>query len=262
MEWAIKNDFAVIDVNIPSHITPENDTGGYVEPDNVELRAAATRELATYLWENYIEVNESANIYLLGIGAAYAGVVWLLSNEERYQDRVVEVIAFVAESSILGVSRPADDGVSAWYYQHSSIFVAANHYFWNPDRPKKQRKRYGSLKQSPHSDLNDMLRAHMPDVEATLKHGMEAWREEVARKEEERLRHESALRDGHLGSASKPAPMVLDGGPMSPVRAHMEPMPMRSPGNKVPPMGMFMVTSSPGRPRSVDSPATGSPSRR
>jgi histone deacetylase 6 len=117
VEWAIKNDFAVIDVNIPSHITNEGvrtcvpiwkriqeltmkkDTTGYVEPDSIDLRAATTRELATYLWENYIEyvyfdrdskpvfadvfsrVNDSTDIILMGIGAAYAGVVWLLSNE-------------------------------------------------------------------------------------------------------------------------------------------------------------------------------------
>ena len=265
--------------------------------------------MATYLWENYIEINEATHIYLLGIGAAYTGVVWLLGNEERCQDRVDEVIAFVAESSIIGVSRPADDGVSTWYYQHSTIFVATNHYFWNPDRPKKQRKRYGTLKQSPHSDLNDMLRHHMPEVQATLKHGMEEWHEEVAREEEERLRRESAMREAsqhqhhlqqqqhqqqpppppphHFGAAAaKPAPMMLDGGPMSPVRGHissgptspvgahtsprpvspsrayMPAVPVKSPGNKVPPIGMFTVTSSPGRPRSVDSPASGSPSRR
>jgi len=73
VEWAIKNGFAVIDVNIPSHVTNEGvricsliekdtleltikkDTSGYIEPDSVDLRAATTRELATYLWENYIE---------------------------------------------------------------------------------------------------------------------------------------------------------------------------------------------------------------
>jgi len=134
-------------------LTLKKDTSGYVEPDSVDLRAATTRELATYLWENYIEyvyfdydskrvfanvssrVNDSKDIILMGIGAAYAGVVWLLSNEgtksknwinitnanlglftEAYQDRVKHVVGFVADSSILGVSRPADDGVSSWYF--------------------------------------------------------------------------------------------------------------------------------------------------
>ena len=80
-------------------LTIQKDTSGYFEPDSVDLRAATTRELATYLWENYIEyvyfdcdckhifvnvsfrVNDSTDIVLMGIGAAYAGVVWLLSNE-------------------------------------------------------------------------------------------------------------------------------------------------------------------------------------
>jgi len=38
-----------------AEIDHQKDTSGYVEPDSDDLRAAATRELATYLWENYIE---------------------------------------------------------------------------------------------------------------------------------------------------------------------------------------------------------------
>ena len=85
VEWATKNGFAVIDVNIPSHITNEGvrtcspiykatleltikkDTSGYVEPDSVDLRAATTRELATYLWENYIEYVSESVVYFFSL---------------------------------------------------------------------------------------------------------------------------------------------------------------------------------------------------
>lgn len=271
VEWAVSNDFAVIDVNIPSHITPEVDTDGYVEADPVELRAASTRELAVYLWDNYIEISDASHIYLMGVGSACAGIVWLLSNEDRCQDRVDGVINFIGNTSILGVSRPADDGaIAAWYYQHSTIFVADEHYVWNQDqdRPKKIRKRYGKLVQSSYSNIQEMLRHHKAEVLVKLQSAIEDWREDVAREEEEKLRMESLRRQAmaDVVPVVKQAPMVLDGGPLSPVRGQMSPVPMKSPALKQPPMGMFTVTSSPGRPRSSGSPgrppSRSSPSRR
>jgi len=71
IDWASNNKFEVIDVNIPkivsvedvSHkfpgdihgLTIEQPEDGYVKSDDSEKRAHQTRELAAYLWENYIE---------------------------------------------------------------------------------------------------------------------------------------------------------------------------------------------------------------
>lgn len=69
--WAIGKGYAVIDVNIPKHVTIEpvgilllfwidhlltflpKTTGKYEDED--ENRPTATEELAGYLWDNYIE---------------------------------------------------------------------------------------------------------------------------------------------------------------------------------------------------------------
>lgn len=66
--WAIAKGYAVIDVNIPKHVTTEpvrlflsfvahsltwQAFGKYEEED--ENRPTATEELAGYLWDNYIE---------------------------------------------------------------------------------------------------------------------------------------------------------------------------------------------------------------
>ena len=70
--WAVQNGFQVIDVNIPKMVAIENvssptgkmmrtplirlqDDGGYVKADDNEARAHQTKELAGYIWENYIE---------------------------------------------------------------------------------------------------------------------------------------------------------------------------------------------------------------
>lgn len=73
--WILSKGYAVIDVNVPKHVTqtPVCDSPGFLnlvsrpgltlrdvqatgKVENVdEHRAAATEELANYLWDNYIE---------------------------------------------------------------------------------------------------------------------------------------------------------------------------------------------------------------
>jgi histone deacetylase 6 len=55
IDWAIKEGFQVIDVNIPRIVAVEDPEVGYVKADDPGKRALQTRELATYLWDNYIE---------------------------------------------------------------------------------------------------------------------------------------------------------------------------------------------------------------
>jgi histone deacetylase 6 len=70
--WAVQNGFQVIDVNIPKMVVIEDvsyptscillnpligaqDDGGYVKAEDNDARAHQTKELAGYIWENYIE---------------------------------------------------------------------------------------------------------------------------------------------------------------------------------------------------------------
>jgi histone deacetylase 6 len=71
IDWAVENGFQVIDVNIPKIVAVEDVSfllvklrtlltmrqpqEGYVKTDDSVARALQTRELATYLWDNYIE---------------------------------------------------------------------------------------------------------------------------------------------------------------------------------------------------------------
>ncbi|KMU73108.1 histone deacetylase 15 [Coccidioides immitis RMSCC 3703] len=53
IEWAMNRNIAVIDVNIPKHITRSNTADRYEDEDRSKEKMAS--ELAVYLWENYIE---------------------------------------------------------------------------------------------------------------------------------------------------------------------------------------------------------------
>jgi histone deacetylase 6 len=67
---------------------------GYTRSDSTSVRAHQTRELATYIWENYIEYvcaymvetgltsgrpYDATQVFFMGIGDAYLGLVDLLS---------------------------------------------------------------------------------------------------------------------------------------------------------------------------------------
>ncbi|KAI9689327.1 MAG: Histone deacetylase hda1 [Bathelium mastoideum] len=175
VEWAIQNDFAVIDVNIPKHITAEDEDDAYADPDASNARAAATLELATYIWENYIEIYESTHVFLLGIGDAYLGLINLLSSQESCTDRVTFVISFVAETPLNRIRRATDEDMMArWFYDHSLIFVAGKHGLWERDR--KPRKKFGKLVESAYDELNEMLVGHREQVTRLLERVTRDWR--------------------------------------------------------------------------------------
>ncbi|KAF7585373.1 Histone deacetylase hda1 [Aspergillus hancockii] len=157
--WAIGKKYAVIDVNIPKHVT----SGKYEEEE--ENRPTATEELAGYLWDNYIEPNEATEIFFLGIGNAFYGIANLLINRDTLYKRVNGVVSFVAENPVRAVASHTQTWLSRWYKDNSLVFVSHTHGVWNPaENRRKPSKRYGHLIQSEKSELSEMLMHHKNEV--------------------------------------------------------------------------------------------------
>jgi hypothetical protein len=38
-------------------------------------------ELATYLWDNYLMVNDASHLFFMGIGAAHADMLWIVAQQ-------------------------------------------------------------------------------------------------------------------------------------------------------------------------------------
>lgn len=38
-------------------------------------------ELATYLWDNHLQVNDANHIFFVGIGAAHADMLWIITQQ-------------------------------------------------------------------------------------------------------------------------------------------------------------------------------------
>ncbi|KAK4984866.1 Histone deacetylase hda1 [Elasticomyces elasticus] len=144
VDWAIEQGFAVIDVNCPKHITQQRDTGGYVPPDDEKVRIKRATDLAAYLWDNYIEVNNPSHVFLLGMGVPHAGLINLVKSNDK------------------------------WYYQSSLVFVPEDHHFFT--EVKKIKRRWGYLIKTHSDDLNTMMDHYMDQVTDMFLEDTEEWR--------------------------------------------------------------------------------------
>jgi histone deacetylase 6 len=67
-------------VNIPEHITVDNESSIRFDSNTDQTRREAEK-LATYLWENYIEPYDHEQVFFIGIGNAFHGIVKLLTDK-------------------------------------------------------------------------------------------------------------------------------------------------------------------------------------
>jgi len=170
--WAIAEGFAVIDVNMPSFVTGTDRDLSYQDEDSILQRNASAEELSIYLWENYIETSDASQIFFLGIGDAFHGLVHLLKTKEQAYQRISGVISFNAENALRPVNSSSNPWLSKWYQKNSLVFVSYAHNAWAGDR--RLSKRYGRLIQSPKDWLNEMLMFHRAEVEEFLRRSLRA----------------------------------------------------------------------------------------
>ncbi|KAI9042059.1 histone deacetylase hdaA [Aspergillus affinis] len=160
--WATFKGYAVIDVNIPKHVTNGQSSGKYQDED--ANRPTATEELAGYLWDNYIEPNESTEVIFMGVGDAFFGVANLLINRDNLYKRVNSVVSFVAENPVRAIASPTQTWLSRWYKDNSLVLVSHTHGVWSAEPRRKPSKRYGHLLPSPKAGLTEMMLHHKEEV--------------------------------------------------------------------------------------------------
>lgn len=286
IDWAVENGFQVIDVNIPKVVSVDNVS--YAEAISGTMLmssslARATCGLTTLQhglsrlailrciygtttlseWRKAEKEYQSAKVtdrpydatqvFFMGIGDAYLGLVDLLSIYGKHQtpsehdnansqeqctepDGAVELlIGFVAETTIQSIKRTTDDTIANWYYtvspslplhysskltpppQHSRIFIKNSHYVWDPSRQRKLRRKLGNLVKSTEDSLDTMLESHLGEVQQLL------------------LDKKAEYEEANDVSSLTDEPMQMVGGGS-----------LRSP--KMPLLGMFGVGASPKNP--------------
>ncbi|KIV87254.1 hypothetical protein PV11_02811 [Exophiala sideris] len=176
IRWAVNHGFGVIDINIPQHITVnDEDNPDYHETD-VEYASTMTdvarkegEKLAMYLWENYVEPYEfPGGIFLMGAGTAFHALAKLVSENQTVYTSLLGIIGFIATNPIRPISNPGVHWISQWYRENSLVYVSRAHSVWKKETGKTS-KRYGRLKESPCEMLNVMMKTHEGEVTDWMK---------------------------------------------------------------------------------------------
>ncbi|KAM0815010.1 putative Histone deacetylase [Seiridium cardinale] len=165
IKWAHEQGFGVIDVNIPHYITKPEDIDPYTPRADEQSLSNQIKELMNYIWDNYVQLYDCDDIFLVGVGNAYLGVKLLLT-ERHCKDRISGIVNFVT-GNLRPVKSATDENLSLWYKRNSLVYVALDHACWtDPELSKKvNKRRFGEVKRSSEAGLNDMMQRHTSEVQ-------------------------------------------------------------------------------------------------
>ena len=180
-------------MNLPKHISEADDSQEHTNSDDVEFRTREATQLLTYLWDNYIELNESTSVTLMGTNTGHGAIIkFIKDNEDRVQDHLVGAISFVEDVPLMSCKSATNDLLASWYYNSSLVFITPEHNFWFNDVSKKPRKRFGRVEKSTQETITDMLIEHKQTIFDFLEAKTEGWQENGDKLEENGMTEVSA----------------------------------------------------------------------
>lgn len=149
ISWAVSCGYGVIDVSIPEDSKHQ---------DEYYSQTVCAQETMLYLWDSYIEYFSAKNITFIGIGEAYAGIVYLVGHRE-VRDKADAVISYIGNAALKSIVPIIDEYVADWFFKSSLIFTSHDHSAWDPSiNTKKPRKRFGRVVQCQSTGLYETIR--------------------------------------------------------------------------------------------------------
>ncbi|ODV93557.1 hypothetical protein PACTADRAFT_46491 [Pachysolen tannophilus NRRL Y-2460] len=122
IEWALKQKYGLIDVNIPTSITGSDD-------DNYN-NINTSQEILLYIWDNYIQYFQVSKLVFIGVGDSYNGIIHLLGHRE-VKNLVKASINFIDKTTQLRpIVSAIDESITDWFYKNSLIFTSNKHECW------------------------------------------------------------------------------------------------------------------------------------
>ncbi|KAK2047358.1 histone deacetylase domain-containing protein [Colletotrichum somersetense] len=166
IDWAIDQGMAVMDVNVPSKVSRDEDMDPYSPRTADKDLLNELQELANYLWDNYLQLYEDADdILLVGVGRSYSGVRALLTGRDC-KTRIAGVACFV-EGMLRPVKSDVDNELATWYKGHSQIYISHDHPCWNSEDTLRRvtKRRFGTVIRSEANGVQKMMQTHAGEVQ-------------------------------------------------------------------------------------------------
>lgn len=161
IDWGIKEEYGVIDINVPVTISGENDTAY----NNV----SSAQDVLLYLWDNYIQYFKVQKVAFVGVGEAYNGIVHLCGHRD-VRHLVMASINFIdTDTPLRAIVSAIDESVVDWFYRNSLVFTSHKHQCWgNADKnvnAKRPRKKYGRVIRSDCEGIDNILDERIDEAE-------------------------------------------------------------------------------------------------
>ncbi|KPV74546.1 uncharacterized protein RHOBADRAFT_54352 [Rhodotorula graminis WP1] len=163
LDWAlVDHGFGVIDVNLLAHLATVKG-----QPADVNRNKAREKELALYIWDNFVSLSSAQHVILFGSGAGCSALMEMVRHRgHALKERVRACI------SVLGHEEPpildAASGVRPWYKNTSLVLLPATHVLQeDARRAGKHQKKFGNIHRATAEDESrptHLLHASMPKI--------------------------------------------------------------------------------------------------
>jgi len=99
----VRNNFGVVDANIPHYITHPEDFDAFIPRATERSLQQQIQELVCYIWDNYLQLYDVEELFLLGVGNAYLGVKILLTSRGTFTFLYLSIPSSLAAHAFLFV---------------------------------------------------------------------------------------------------------------------------------------------------------------
>lgn len=166
IDWCIKENHGVIDINIPEIL-------------NIDESNTSAQEALLYLWDNYIQYFNVSKINLIGFGEAYAGLVHLVGHRDT-RPLVKSIIALIDRAPLKQLVPLVDESMTDWFYKNSLVFTSKYHTCWgsSADETKRPRRKFGRVIRGDTDGIDELLRERFEEVQDFVLDSLEEWDDE------------------------------------------------------------------------------------
>ncbi|KAH8116654.1 histone deacetylase clr3 [Phellopilus nigrolimitatus] len=154
VEWVTKErGFSYVEVN--TYPRP-------LQPHHKRSWSELASEVASYLWDNYIQLSSASKIILIGHGPGCSTVMDLMAARARSVMKKVKAVVLVVGTEDIPQVPKDDDELRLWYMKHSLVAVPQSHPFVVDG---KLRKRHGKV--TPYDEIKavKLLSRALPDIQ-------------------------------------------------------------------------------------------------
>lgn len=173
IDWAIKEKWGVIDINVPITITGKDDA----TYNNINT----SQDILLYLWDNFLNFFNVQKIAFIGVGEAYNGIIHLCGHRD-VRKLVKASINFVDKATALrAVISTIDESIVDWFFRNSLVFTSSKHSCWGDKESgntKRPRKKYGRVLRADVESLDGIIDERFDEVCTFVEESLEDYESE------------------------------------------------------------------------------------